>query len=106
MKFLTNTFSPLMSPKCKFEGQPVSFEIAKKAAKESHSVVSHEITANIMTALLKMPVPYNRVNIEIVPGDEIVCIVPNFRARVSREFTHKEIVDAGFLCFIIKAKHP
>jgi hypothetical protein len=65
------------------------------------SAVSHEVTASILSALLGFPVPFNRVNLLLGRGDVVYCLIPSFRAEVAREFTRKEIEDAGIRIFRI-----
>jgi len=66
------------------------------------SIVSHEITAKILSFLLGRRVDFNRVNVVLQSGDELYCVIPNFRASEAREFTKKEIEDAGFRCWYVR----
>jgi len=47
-------------------------------------------------------VDFNRVNVVLQSGDELYCVIPNFRASEAREFTKKEIEDAGFRCWYVR----
>jgi hypothetical protein len=101
MKYLANTFSPMMIKEGQFIGMPVSLSQAKAAAKDAKSVVGHELTAPVLSALLEMPVEFNRESLSLIPGDQVVCVIPKFRASEAREFTHEEVVSAGFQAFIV-----
>lgn len=101
MKYLTNTFSPLMIKKGGFKGYPISLSQAKEAAKGAASACSHKMTAHILSELLRTTVEFNRIDLELIPGDEVVAVCPKFRAQTSREFTHEEIVNAEYQAFII-----
>ena len=102
MKYLANTFSPSMIHDGKFSGMPISLSQAKALAADAKSVVGHEVTAPILSALLGLPVVYNRENLAVVPGDQIVCVIPKFRADKAREFSHEEVSAAGFQAFLVE----
>lgn len=103
-RWLTNTFSPLMVREGSFQGEKISLERAISLIKDRgyQSAVGHEVTAQILTALIEMPVRFNRVNLSLNPMDEVIAIVPNFRADVAREFTREEVGAAGYSCFHIQ----
>ena len=102
MKYLANTFSPLMIQDGKFLGMPISLAQAKALAKDAKSVVGHEVTATVLSALLGVSVAFNRENLAVVPGDQIVCVIPKFRANEAREFTFEEVSAAGFQAFLVE----
>lgn len=102
MKYLANTFSPLMIQDGKFSGMPISLSQASALAADAKSVVGHEVTAPILSALLGVPVAFNRENLAVVPGDQIVCVIPKFRANEAREFSHEEVAAAGFQAFLVE----
>ena len=104
MNYLTTTFSPAMLGK----GINASVrEISLIDVKQNldainwESAVSHEITADILTALLGREVKFNRMNLTLGVGDNVVCVIPSFRASESREFTREEVEAAGYRCFYI-----
>ena len=68
------------------------------------SAVGHKITADILTALLGYEVKFNRTNLTLRPGDSVICIIPNFRASESREFSREEVEAAGYRCFHITVR--
>ena len=45
--------------------------------------------------------PFTRESVALRPGDQVVCILPNFRADVAREFTFEEVNAAGFSASLI-----
>lgn len=101
MNYLASTFSPLMLS----EGEHC--EVVQinlndvPSAMGLKSVVSHEITAKILSKILGEPVGFNRINVSLKSGDCLYAIVPNFRASVAREFTQAEILGAGLRVFLI-----
>jgi len=90
-RFLANTFSPMMLG----EGtKAVIFRdipdwLIRRSIKEDIivSIVSHETTAKILSALFHKDIEFNRANVQLQPGDKLLCIIPNFRASEAREFT-------------------
>ena len=94
MKYLSSAFSPKMT-KHRFTGEPITLEEAKALASDAKSVVGHNVTAPIIAALLGQPVAFNRQNVELVPGDVVICVIPDFRAE-TREFSYAEVAAAGF----------
>ena len=100
MIYLANTFSPAMLgdhceavvDSCPLEDVPF----------DAISIVSHEITARILSSLLGRRVDFNRINVILQSGDELYCIIPNFRASEAREFTKKEVEEAGFRCWYVR----
>ena len=99
MRFLTNTFSPLML-KVGTRAEVRECTLAEIPA-DIESAVGHEVTAKVISALLGQEVKFKRVNIALSAGDEVFCIAPNFRAEVAREFTKEEVEAAKFRCFHI-----
>jgi len=68
------------------------------------SIVSHEVTAAILSALLREPVEFRRVNVTLKPGDWMYCIIPKFRASEAREFSRQEVEAAGFRVFLVEIR--
>jgi len=100
MIYLANTFSPAMvadncqsiTDSCPVEDIPP----------DAISIVSHEVTAKILSSLLGRRVDFNKSNVVLQSGDELYCVIPNFRASEDREFNKKEIEDAGFRCWYVR----
>lgn len=103
--YLTNTFSPAMLSR---DGGATVQEInlaqaINEIANGYTSAISHEVTASVLSALIGQAVNFNRVNLNLNPGDRVVCIIPNFRASEAREFTLAEVEGAGYRCFLVIA---
>lgn len=105
MKWIASAFSPMMmnaNDNClKFEGIEIDLKQAQDLAVTCHSAIGHENTAKIISALVGFSVPFNRQNLILNHGDELIVIIPNFRAAEAREFTFEEVSAAGFRCFRI-----
>ena len=99
--YLSTTFSPMM-----LGGGVAGYvrEITLAQARDILqdpfvSAVGHEVTAEIMSALLGRKIDFNRINLVLKSGDQVVCVVPKFRAEVAREFTREEVEAAEVRCF-------
>lgn len=103
MVFLTNTFSPQMLAKdAKATVEQVSLaEIVDIMYYGFTSAVSHQVTSEVLTTLLGRRVHCNRINLTLKPGDQVIAVIPAFRAEESREFTKAEVEAAGYRCFKI-----
>jgi hypothetical protein len=66
------------------------------------SAVGHQSTADIMSAVLGIPVPYNRVQVYLEPGDEAVCFVLRSRPPEGRVLSKEELESIGY--YFIHAK--
>jgi len=103
MKLLGTTFSPSMLKR----GVARVFEVTEEAfclavGDNFVSVVSHENTARILTKRLGKTVQFNRVNVELRPGDVLFCAIPQIRFDVAREYTDEEIATAPFRFFVVE----
>jgi len=103
MKYLASTFSPMMlDEKSWANAEVVPIELNDiPSAKELNSIVSHEITAKILSALLNEIVEFNRINITLFAGDVMYCVIPGFRTTEAREFSYEEVAAAGWRCFLV-----
>ena len=100
MKYIANTFSPMMLRENEWaEVTPIDLDEIPSGLT---SVVSHEITARVLSTLLGEEVQFNRTNLSLKLGDTLYCVIPNFRAQEAREFTHEEVSEAGYRCFQIR----
>jgi hypothetical protein len=100
MKYLATTFSPsMLAPECEAVVKGADLD---ECPADFESAVGHEVTALILSALLKREVTFNRVNLVLESGDEMFCIIPGFRASEAREFSREEVVSKGFRCFNIR----
>jgi len=66
------------------------------------SAVGHQSTAEIMSVVLGIPVPYNRVQVYLEPGDEAVCFVLRTRLPEGRVLSKEELQQLGF--YFVHAK--
>lgn len=106
MIYFSTTFSPMMIDElswawCEITQQELS-DIPPMA--DMKSVVGHEVTAQVLSALLEEHVPFNRVNVVLKSGDVMYVITPKFRVESSREFTREEVENAGYRCFQVIMK--
>lgn len=105
MRYLSSTFSPAMLGRGA-EARVIEIDTIKDVPPVGRvrSIVSHEITAKILSALLGEPVEFNRVNVTLEPGDWMYCIIPKFRASEAREFSRQEVEAAGFRVFLVEVR--
>lgn len=105
-KFLTVTFSPAMlMPGREANVEEISLDEAIEILGVGwQSAVGHEVTAQVLSALLGVPVPFARVNLALDHGDTIICVIPNFRAAEAREFTRAEVEGAGYRVFAVSVQ--
>ena len=106
MRYLTNTFSPAMvEAGASFQGTDIpTLEEVKDHLPGITSAVSHEVTAAVLSSLLSVSIPFNRVNLSLAPGDVVICVIPMFRAQEAREFTFQEISSAGWRAFMVEIR--
>jgi hypothetical protein len=99
--YLSTTFSPMM-----LGGGVAGYvrEITLAQAQDILqdgfvSAVGHEVTAGILSALLGKKIEFSRTNLALKSGDQVVCVIPKFRAEQAREFAKEEVEAAGYRCF-------
>ncbi len=105
--YLSSTFSPMMLKSgmtAIVEEVPIEEARGILGAQSWESSVGHEVTAKIIGTLFGFHVPFNRSNISIGHGDQLICVIPAFRADVAREFSHQEIVSAGYRAFLVSVE--
>jgi len=66
------------------------------------SAVGHQSTAEIMSVVLGIPVPYNRAQVFLEPGDEAVCFILKARPPEGRVLSREELESIGY--YFIHAK--
>jgi len=103
MRYLTNTFSPMMIG----EGltarvRECTLDEIKRNLDVVTSAISHDTTAAVVSALLDRKVEFNRVNLKLGLGEIVYCLIPNFRTDVAREFSKEEVEAAGFNCYTVQ----
>lgn len=110
--YLTNTFSPAMlTEESQAIVNPLYYPTGLNEVKyifedgfdtfRKVSAISHEVTAVVLSTLLGFQIPFNRINLLLTRGDTVYCLISNFRAEEAREFTKKEVEDAGVRIFRI-----
>jgi hypothetical protein len=58
--------------------------------------VGHQSTAEIMSQVLGIPVPYNRVQVFLEPGDQAICFILKARPPEGRVLSREEIEQIGY----------
>ena len=97
--FLSNAFSISMLGQLPQQGltvrvRPLSLEEAKNLLKGGfESAVGHPATAQVMTALLGVEVPPNRVSIRLNPGDKLVVFQLGTRLAEGQVLSAEEVWD-------------
>jgi hypothetical protein len=66
------------------------------------SAVGHQSTAEIISAVLGIYVPYNRVNIYLEPSDEAICFILKARPPEGRVLSIEEIEQIGYYFVHVK----
>ena len=105
MRYLSTTFSPAMLSRGT-EARVIEMDGIDGVPPVGRmtSIVSHEVTAAILSAILEEPVEFRRVNVTLEPGDWMYCIIPRFRANEAREFSRQEVEAAGFRVFLVEIR--
>lgn len=118
--YILNAFSTnMISKDCGIDFRPISLESAKAfileakfAGRDIVSAVGHESTAKIMTQLLGIEVPMNRINVLLEDGDNGLIMSLGFRSEEGKIYTEEELkafVDSGkikFHKFSIRSLEP
>jgi hypothetical protein len=60
------------------------------------SAVGHQSTAEIMSLVLGIPVPYNRVQVFLEPRDQAICFILRTRPPEGRVLSKEEIEQIGY----------
>jgi hypothetical protein len=116
--FLTTTFTPMMLTRAPWDlaekrGHSVAIEeisledalfiIQTEENREIVPAIGHETTSRMLETLTGLDNLFDRVNIDSIGGDsddDVLAIIPGFRAEESREYTREELEAAEFRCFI------
>lgn len=107
MLYLTNTFTlgMLSNPNGVFKYQRISLEQARQLVQGSFvSAVGHQATAELMSNLLSINVPFNRIQIQVQQGDSIlVCqiLVRLEEGKILQLNEMMELYNQGKICFYI-----
>jgi len=97
MLYLTNTFTLGMLENAQgvFSYKRISLDEAREKVKNNGyiSAVGHQATAQLMSILLGVDVPYNRIQIKTNAGDEILVCQILVRLEEGRVLTLDEMID-------------
>jgi len=66
------------------------------------SAVGHQSTAEIMSQVLGIPVPYCRAQVYLEPGDQAICFILKARPPEGRVLSKEELESIGY--YFIYAK--
>ena len=103
MKYLVNAFSPAMlSGSCNLQYKEITRIEFAMYATECKVVISHEVTANLLSQIVGFEVKANRVNLKVNPGDILLGFTPGFRCAEAREFTREEIENSPHKFWILE----
>lgn len=98
--------SPVITGEGLYKVKKVTAEEAKemiKNCKEIVSAVGHQATAEILSKLLETPIPFNRVEIQMAPGD--VALVFRLKQRLPEGTiirTTEELEKIGYELMLIE----
>lgn len=113
MLYLANTFTlgMLKNERGEFSYEKIDLEEAKEIiAREGKfvSAVGHKGTAELMSELLEVEVPFNRVQISVSPGDRILVCQLLVRLPEGAVLSYEEMVklyEEGKIAFyLVEAK--
>jgi len=101
MLYITNTpILPLArgTKDALIRASEIPLEEARKLVKEGFvSAVGHQATAEALSLLLQVPVPFNRVQVFLGPGDRILAFSLNKRLEEGKVITNvEELFNIGF----------
>ncbi len=79
-----------------FEGmvkvEAIDLEEAKRLLnKEWTSAVGHKSTAELLSVLLGMEIPFNRITVQVKIGDVFLCFQPKERLEEGKVYTKEEM---------------
>ncbi|NPA32308.1 MAG: DUF1874 domain-containing protein [Aquificae bacterium] len=94
--YLTNAFSlGMLSGKCTLEVEELPTDRAVEELKEKGfiSFISHQSTAQVLSELLGREVPFNRANLKLKTGDELIVFQLLKRLKEGQVFSRKELEE-------------
>jgi hypothetical protein len=105
MLYITNAFSLSMIQQKEtiIKVKEVSKEEVKRIIQKEGfiSAVGHQSTAQILSELLDIPIPFNRIQIKLNPGDIIIVFQILARIEEGKVLTKEEILSLPFKFFLI-----
>lgn len=96
MRYVCNTFTLAMLdpsfPQGRVEVRRIDLEEVKDLLSgDFTSAVGHQGTAEVLTTLLGIEIPYNRVSIQLKDGDEVVVFQLLVRLEEGRVLNYSEL---------------
>jgi PIN domain nuclease of toxin-antitoxin system len=84
-------------------------EITKEEVKEILkkgfiSAVGHQSTAQILSEILDIPIPFNRIQIKLMPSDILIIFQILTRLEEGKVLTKEEISKLPFKFFLIERR--
>jgi hypothetical protein len=96
MIYLIN--SPVLTSFGSYNYSPVAIDEVRRLINENAftSAVGHVETASLLTRLLGIPVPMNRIVVQQQVGDTLVVIKPKTRLEANRTYSESDIENIGY----------
>jgi hypothetical protein len=74
--------------------RPLTIDKVKDMLKDGfESVIGHQATADVLSALLDIDIPVNRTNIELKYGDKLIVFQLNVRLAEGQVLSREEVFD-------------
>ena len=106
MIFVSNAFSlsMLTSDEATIKVRKVSTEEVKNLLKEEEftSAVGHSSTADVMSKLLNVSVPVNRIQIKLQKGDTLIVFQLMKRLEEGKILSEEEIKQLPYTWFVVQ----
>ena len=82
----------------------VSVEFAKEFVKGAESVIGHSSTAEVVSRLLGVEVPVNRVMLKLKQGDQLLVFQLLVRLEEGRVLTDEELLELPYKFILVTVK--
>jgi len=105
--FSLQTLDMSFSMKARVEVRKIGVEEAKRLleGREFISAVGHESTAEVISKVLGMKIPVNRIRITLNEGDEAVVFQLHGRPPEGKILSAEEIEQVGFSFYHVKVTY-
>lgn len=95
--------APILTSYGQYDFEKISIEVARKILRRPFvSAIGHESTALILTKLLGIPIPVNRIAIKMQPGDIAVVFRILTRLQEGKILTEEEIKKVPYEFSLLK----
>lgn len=103
-KMITLLNTSIITAPGRYEMQEISLNDARNwvALHKYQSAIGHEVTAQILTELLSVPVPVNRMLYQQQPGESAIVFKLRGRPEEGKILTREEVEAIGFDFFWLK----